>query len=99
MEKDHKEEKERIGWRERVCRSLDIVPDVCAGASLIEIRAGRLLTVCGGGRLLVYTPEQIRIAMKRGSISILGERLVCTTYHVDAIEVEGRIDSVRFEEE
>ena len=97
-ERDAKKEKERIGWRERLCRELDLVPDVCAGESLIEIRSSRLLTLWGGGRLLVYTPEQICVAMKRGRISVVGERLICTAYHVDAIEIEGRISSVCFEE-
>lgn len=95
---EEKREEERLGWRERICRGLDIVPDVWAGESLIEIRSRRLLTLRGSGRLLVYTPEQICVAMKRGNIVILGTGLVCTAYHIDAIEIEGRIGSVCFEE-
>lgn len=99
MEKERKKNGEMRGWREKLCQGLDLMPDVFSGESLLEIRAARLLTLRGGGRILMYTPEQIEIALKRGRVLIVGESLVCLAYHADAIEIEGKIRSIGFEEE
>ena len=92
-------ETERGRWRERLCRSLDLLPDCLSGESLIEIRGRGLLRLRGGGKILLYTPQRICIALKRGRLSIKGARLVCIAYHAETVEIEGEIGSVSFEEE
>lgn len=91
-----KEEGER--FRDRLCRRLDIVPDLVSGEPTVEIRGRSLVSVQGGERILTYTPEEIRIALKRGCVRIKGKDLVCISYYVGAIGVEGRIFCVCFEE-
>ena len=97
MAKEEREERENL--RERLCRHLDIPPDFFGGESLVEIRGRGSVTVKGGGRILLYTPEEIRIALAKSVLSIGGEGLVCTSYYPGAIGVEGRIFQVSFEEE
>ena len=91
-----KEEGER--FRDRLCRRLDIVPDLVSGEPTVEIRGRSLVSVQGGERILTYTPEEIQIALKRGCVRIKGKDLVCISYYVGAIGVEGRIFCVCFEE-
>lgn len=93
------ERKERRGeLRERLCRRLDLVPDLFSGEGLVELRGRGSATVRGGGRILLYTPSEIRIAMGKYTLSIVGEELVCTSYYPGAVGVDGRIFGVRFEE-
>ena len=84
--------------RERICRQLDIVPDCLPGECMVELRGRHEVIVSGGGKILLYTPEQIRIALKRGALSVVGQRLVCTSYYVGAVGIEGLIFGVSFEE-
>ena len=84
------------GWRERMNRVLDIPPDLWPRGTLIEMRGQESVTVRGGGRILVYRPEQISMEYDRGVLSIRGRRLVCTSYYVGAIGIEGKIECVCF---
>ncbi len=90
------EKRERM--RERICRALDLYPDTLAGESCVEIRGRGFLSVSGCLEILCYTPERICLSLKRGSLSVEGERLVCTSYMAGAVGIEGRIACVRFEE-
>ncbi|MBQ2999858.1 MAG: YabP/YqfC family sporulation protein [Clostridia bacterium] len=93
------ERKEKRGeLRERLCRRLDLVPDLFSGEGLVELRGRGAATVRGGGRILLYTPSEIRIAMGKYTLSIVGEELVCTSYYQGAVGVDGRIFGVSFEE-
>ena len=89
---------ENEGLRERLCRRLDLPPDLLSSDGLVELRGRGSVTVRGGGKILLYTPEKIRIAMPRCILSIVGERLVCTSYFQGAVRVDGRIGGVFFEE-
>lgn len=99
MGKERKKSRERCGWREKLCQSFDLLPDTFSGESFIEIRSDRVLTLRGGGEILVYIPERIEISLRRGKAVIEGTDLVCLAYHADAIEIEGKIHSVVFEGE
>lgn len=87
------------GWRERINRVLDIPPDLWPRGTLIEIRGQEAMTVRGGGKILVYTPERISIAFDKGVLSVRGHRLVCTSYCVGALGIEGKIERVIFGED
>ena len=99
MRHKKKQGDEKESLRERLCRGLDIVPDLLPGAGLIEIRGRNAMTVSGCGRILHYTPEEIRIRLKEGILSICGKRLSCTSYHAGAVGIDGYICRVSFEEE
>jgi sporulation protein YqfC len=89
---------EGLSLRERVGRVLEMPPDLFPGGSLIEIRGRGEMTVRGNGSILVYTPEQICVALSDGVLSVKGQALVCTSYYVGALGIEGRIDEVAFGE-
>lgn len=92
-------ENKGTGICQRLCRALDLSADCLPGEGLVEIRGRGSVTLRGGGRILTYTAEEIRIALKRGSLRIEGQELVCTSYHAEAIGVEGLIRRVCFEED
>lgn len=89
---------EKAGLREKLCQRLDIPPDLLPGAGLVEIRGRNSVSVRGCGKILVYTPEEIRIGLRKGSLLIVGKRLICTSYHAGAVGIDGWIDRVSFEE-
>ncbi len=92
-----KEEK-RESFREKLYRNLDIEPDILPGGSTLELRGRNSMTVRGGGRILEYTPESIRLELGEGELSVRGARLICTSYRAGAVGIEGRIDGISFEE-
>lgn len=89
----------KLGFPERICRALDIEPDVLPHSSLVEIRGRSAVTVSGGGKILDYTDGEIKLALKKGAISIRGKRLVCASFCAGKVRIEGRIESVSFEED
>ncbi|MBE6547150.1 MAG: hypothetical protein E7668_06930 [Ruminococcaceae bacterium] len=90
--------KEQMGVRERLSKSLDIPPDLFGGQSLLELRGRESITLKGCGKILLYTPEEIRIALKKGCLRVCGKRLVCTSYHAGAVGIDGEIGGISFEE-
>ena len=92
------EKEDKLKFSERMCRALDIEPDVLLGSSLIEIRGRGTVAISGSGRILDYTDEEIRIALKKGAVVINGKCLVCASFCAGKVRIEGRIKSVKFEE-
>ena len=83
---------------ERLCRMLDISPEVLPSVPAIEILGRSLVKIRGGGAILLYTPSEIRIALPKGEyVSLKGEELCCTSYNRGVLGVEGVIGSVSFE--
>ncbi len=80
----------------RLCKNLDISPDLLPRGSLVEIRGQRAVNVRGCGRILCYTEETVRLALSDGALEIRGEELICTSYYPGAVGIEGRIFSVNF---
>ncbi|MBQ8345562.1 MAG: YabP/YqfC family sporulation protein [Clostridia bacterium] len=85
--------------RERMCRNMGLSPDLLPGGTLLELRDRHLLTLRGGGKILLYSPTEVRIALPHGCLCIFGERLLCTSYYLGAVSVEGTICQVSFEME
>ena len=98
-EKDKSAEQSKIGIRERICRALDIYPDVFPGTCTVEVRGRNLVVVRECGKILLYTPDRIKIKVSKGKLQIDGKRLECTAYHKGSVMVDGYIKSVSFEEE
>ncbi len=90
--------KEKACFRERMCRSLDIQPDVFAGGTLIELRDRNSVTLRGCGRVTVYTDTEIRFCARECEVCIRGQRLCCSSYCKGTAVVDGCIYSVSFEE-
>lgn len=98
MEKKQARREERGTWKERLCQRLDVPPDLFPGEGLVEIRGRNAVSIRGCGKILLYTPEEIRVGLKRGCLRIEGKRLICTSYHAGAVGIDGFIDRVSFEE-
>ena len=94
---DIKQKKESLG--EKISRGLDIPPDVMPGSSLVSIRGRSSLSVSGSTSIIRYTPEEIILSMKRGALSVKGTSLMCISYNSSEVSIEGKINSVSFEEE
>ena len=93
-------DKSRVPLPERICRALDIPTEVLPSTSTVEIHGRGQVRICGGGAILLYSPQEIRIAQRgeRGYISVKGVALGCASYNMGAVGIEGRIISVSFEE-
>lgn len=98
MERKKRARKDRADMRERVCRALDIFPDTLGKAAVVEIRGRNFVYVRQGSRILLYTPEKIRVRIPEGAVCVEGKRLVCTAYSAGAVGIDGFIDRVSFEE-
>lgn len=93
------DKREKRDIKERLCHALDIQPDIFPSESFVEIRGRNAVTVKGGGKMLTYTDSLIRICVGKGAVRIEGVRLCCTAYHIGATVIDGRIDTVAFEDE
>ncbi len=92
-----KNNEEHPSLTERLCRSLDISPDVLPNGSYIGIRGRNMLNVSGCGRILVYTPEEIRLCLSHDILRVSGRRLRCVWYHSGEVGIDGLICSISFE--
>ena len=98
-EKNNGKTGERERLSELVCRYLGVAPDFLPSESMIEIRGRSYIMVHGAGKIIYYTPEEIRIRLKKSSLSVKGRGLVCISYHVDSVGIEGKISDLCFLEE
>ena len=92
--------KDKNSVGERICRALELPADLLPHKSSVEIRGRSLVKIHGGGAILLYSPEEIRISLcdRSGYLSVKGKALCCNSYNMGAVGIEGRIKSVAFEE-
>ena len=85
---------------ERICHALDIPCETLPSKSYIEIHGRSLIKIVGGGAILLYSPSEIRVALRKkdGYLCVKGVSLCCSSYNMGAIGIEGRIISVSFVE-
>ncbi len=88
---------ERAGFKERLCHTLDIQPDIFPRGTFVEIRGRNSVTVKGGGRITLYTEEEIRLVLGEGELCVRGKRLCCSAYCRGATVIDGYVSSVDFE--
>lgn len=98
-DKKREASEKRPDVRERLCKALDILPDMIPGCGMVEIRGRNLVSINEGGKILFYSPERISVKLKKGSVSVCGQRLACISYYPDSVGIEGYICSVTFEED
>ncbi len=97
--KNDKVRGEKQGLGIRLCRALELSPDVLPKKTLLEIHGEELVKITGAGGILLYTPEEIRIALRGkcgGYISVSGTGLCCSSYNRGAVGIEGKICAVGF---
>ena len=54
------------------------------------------LTAYGCRRIVLYTQPEIRLAMRRKTLCICGDRLICTSFSAGTVTVEGEIRAIRY---
>ena len=94
-----REKREKEDFREWALRCLDVEPDTWLGGWQLQMRGRNRLTVYGRGRLLTYTPQQIRLSLPGCVLSLRGKRLCCIAYHADSVGIEGYFEGLELEEE
>ena len=72
--------------------------DILVGEFRLEMRGRNTVILNGCKRILEYSPNKMMLSAKSWSFSIIGERLVCTSYHDGAICIEGYIKDIVFDE-
>ena len=95
MSKDKKKEEKR-SILEYLALQGDIGGDSLAGDIYLEMRGRNCLLVKGCRRILGYSPECILLEVKNGKLTLMGKRLVCTSFHSGSIGIEGEISSLTF---
>lgn len=92
------ENKDKLGLGERISKMLDISPEIFSKESVIELHGQSLLKIRGGGRILLYTPDEIRVELRRGKrfVSVCGRDLCCNSYNMGVVGIGGRIYSITF---
>ncbi len=93
--KGEKRERERFG--EKLRRALELDGDFTRHGYTIDVRGRSCATIRGAGKILIYTPERIRLGVRDGAIEISGEGLVCASYCAESVGIEGKISSIIFE--
>lgn len=90
--------KEKGSLGSRLCHALELSPDLLPNSVVAEMHGDSLVKIQGGGRILLYTDTEIRIALKgKGRfLSVRGEELCCNSYNMGTVGIEGRICSVSF---
>ena len=99
MSKEQKTRVERESLSEKITKRLDIPPDVLPYSTTITIRGRNSVCVCGSTSITLYTPDEIKLSLHKGYLSIRGCRLLCTSYNAEELRIDGEIKSVSFEEE
>ena len=83
----------------RAMRYLDIPSEVLPGGFSVLISGTGSLTVRGCRRILQYGTECIRLRLgDRRILNICGNDLLCTVFEAGLATVEGKLQSVSFEE-
>ncbi len=83
-------------FSEKLCRTLDIQPDIFPYGTLVELRGRGSVTVRGCGCVTVYTNEEICFSVRGGELCIRGSGLSCASYCRGTAVIDGHIDGVSF---
>lgn len=101
-QKNHKvmskkqEKGEKRSLAERFGTFLDVPADLLCGGCYLELHGQSELRMQGCRGILIYTDEEIVLRLRRGAVRVRGRRLVCTSYHAGAVEIEGWICAIDF---
>jgi len=77
---------------------MSLPSDALFGEMRIELRGRNTLTVSGCRRILKYSSEEIKLALKGFEVSVKGCGLLCTTYHYGTVGIEGCIGTIAFDD-
>lgn len=84
---------------EKINKTLDISPEVLPSGTLVSISGRQSVRVEGRVKILLYSPNKIVLSLGKETLCIIGERLLCSSYHGRELTLMGYISSVSFEGE
>ena len=71
--------------------------DATMQGKMIVLRGRCGVTVYACRRILLYTPQQIRLSLQGGeAVAVCGERLYCSSFSQGTVDIEGKIEGVCF---
>ena len=95
--KEQKEKRQK-SLGEKFCDILDVTADLLPKGHRVEIKGRGALNISGCGKILLYAPCEIRVALADSVLAVVGRDLVCVAYSAGEVAIEGRIDNVSFKE-
>ena len=96
MNTGEEKKKNRGGLREFLSVKTELPSDLLCGGFRLEVRGRNQIFLTGCRRILKYSSEEMIMSVKGFSVSVRGERLVCSTYHAGNISIDGFVKSVNF---
>lgn len=99
IDKSDKDVKQRGRVVEYLIAKTRLPTDLLAGEFCIELRGRNTLFMQGCRRIVKYSPDEMILATKGGSVIISGEGLACSTYHDGTVTVDGYIKGILLDEE
>lgn len=75
---------------------MDVPADALGSGLRLDMWGRNSLTVHGCTRILDFSPEAICLCLEEGTLTVGGQRLICTSYLAGAVGIEGRICSITF---
>ena len=90
---------DRRGLWEYLAVKAELPSDVVAGGFRVEMRGRNTLFLHGCRRILKYSPQEMVMVAKGITVSVTGERLVCSTFHNGTVTVDGLLCGLRLEGE
>ncbi len=86
------EEKEKWGLRQRLAARYGARSQ--GGGGCVVLQGQRSVTVYDCRKILEYSPKEIRLAVPKRTLSVMGERLFCPSFAAGTVTVEGYITGV-----
>ncbi len=77
---------------------LDIPREALPGSFGITLSGQQELTVRGCKKILSFEEREIRLAVGKSAVVIVGEGLLCSAFGAGCVTVTGRITALTFEE-
>ena len=62
----------------------------------VVLNGRQSVTVYGCQRILFYSPCEIRLKVRDSALSVVGERLYCSSFTAGTVTVVGRVEGVRY---
>ena len=87
---------ERRSFAEWLAVKLDVPADLTGDGLRLDMRGRHTLTVHGCKRILNFTPCEVRLALKDSTLTVSGQRLICTAYLAGAVGIEGLVCGISF---
>ena len=97
MSDNNEKKTQRGSFAEFLSVKASLPSDIFTGGFRLEIRGRNNVIVHGCRRILKYSPDEMILSIKGFSVSIEGERLVCSAYLDGAVCIDGYINGVRFD--